>query len=78
VLVLADGFSCREQIRQGTGRRALHLAEAVALALSADGMQRGVEARGRQGRWRWAGAVALVAGSALTLVLAARATARRR
>jgi FAD/FMN-containing dehydrogenase/Fe-S oxidoreductase len=26
-LVLADGFSCREQIRQGTGRRALHLAE---------------------------------------------------
>ncbi|HET9209942.1 MAG TPA: FAD-binding and (Fe-S)-binding domain-containing protein [Thermoanaerobaculia bacterium] len=29
-LLLADGFSCREQIRQLTGRRALHLAEAVA------------------------------------------------
>jgi Fe-S oxidoreductase len=29
-LVLADGFSCREQIRQGTGRRALHLAEVLA------------------------------------------------
>ncbi len=33
-LLLADGFSCRTQIEQGdTGRRALHLAEALALAL---------------------------------------------
>ncbi|MEU3772588.1 FAD-binding and (Fe-S)-binding domain-containing protein [Streptomyces sp. NPDC032472] len=33
-LVLADGFSCRTQIEQaGTGRRALHLAEALALTL---------------------------------------------
>jgi FAD/FMN-containing dehydrogenase/Fe-S oxidoreductase len=33
-LVIADGFSCRTQIEQGgTGRRALHLAEALALAL---------------------------------------------
>ncbi|WP_084718924.1 FAD-binding and (Fe-S)-binding domain-containing protein [Streptacidiphilus carbonis] len=33
-LVLADGFSCRTQIEQGgTGRSALHLAEALALAL---------------------------------------------
>lgn len=29
-LILADGFSCREQIAQGTGRRALHLAEILA------------------------------------------------
>ena len=29
-LVLADGFSCREQIEQCTGRRTLHVAEAVA------------------------------------------------
>jgi Fe-S oxidoreductase len=28
-LLLADGFSCREQIRQLSGRRALHLAEAL-------------------------------------------------
>jgi Fe-S oxidoreductase len=35
-LVLADGFSCRTQIAQaGTGRRALHLAEA--LRMSGDG-----------------------------------------
>ncbi|MEU0390275.1 FAD-binding and (Fe-S)-binding domain-containing protein [Streptomyces chartreusis] len=33
-LLLADGFSCRTQIEQGdTGRRALHLAEALALGL---------------------------------------------
>jgi FAD/FMN-containing dehydrogenase/Fe-S oxidoreductase len=28
-LIIADGFSCREQILQQTGRRALHLAEAL-------------------------------------------------
>jgi Fe-S oxidoreductase len=32
-LVVADGFSCREQIEQGTSRRALHFAEVVQLAL---------------------------------------------
>jgi len=32
-LFVADGFSCREQIVQGTGRRALHLAEVVRRAL---------------------------------------------
>lgn len=33
-LVVADGFSCRTQIEQGaTGRRAVHLAEALALGL---------------------------------------------
>jgi hypothetical protein len=31
-LIVADGFSCREQIAQGTGRRALHLAEVLQLA----------------------------------------------
>ena len=28
-VIVADGFSCREQIRQSTGRRAVHLAEAL-------------------------------------------------
>ncbi|MCC7105831.1 MAG: FAD-binding oxidoreductase, partial [Chloroflexi bacterium] len=32
-LIVADGFSCREQIVQTTGRRALHLAEVLQLAL---------------------------------------------
>ena len=29
VLLIADGFSCREQIRQGTGRRTQHLAQVL-------------------------------------------------
>jgi Fe-S oxidoreductase len=33
-LIVADGFSCREQIRQATGRRAIHVAEAIQLALT--------------------------------------------
>jgi Fe-S oxidoreductase len=32
-LIVADGFSCREQIRQATGREALHLAEVLRLAM---------------------------------------------
>jgi FAD/FMN-containing dehydrogenase/Fe-S oxidoreductase len=32
-LIIADGFSCREQIAQHTDRRALHLADVLALAL---------------------------------------------
>jgi FAD/FMN-containing dehydrogenase/Fe-S oxidoreductase len=39
-LVIADGFSCREQIAHGTGRRARHLAEVIRLAMA--------EARGEQ------------------------------
>jgi Fe-S oxidoreductase len=31
-LIVSDGFSCREQILQSTGRRASHLAEAILLA----------------------------------------------
>jgi Fe-S oxidoreductase/FAD/FMN-containing dehydrogenase len=32
-LIIANGFSCREQIEQLTGRRALHLAEVLQMAL---------------------------------------------
>jgi Fe-S oxidoreductase len=32
-LIIADGFSCREQIAQCTDRQALHLAEVIAIAL---------------------------------------------
>jgi FAD/FMN-containing dehydrogenase/Fe-S oxidoreductase len=32
-LIIANGFSCREQISQCTGRHAIHLAEAVQMAL---------------------------------------------
>jgi Fe-S oxidoreductase len=36
-LIVADGFSCREQIAQTTGRHALHLADVIQLALHAGG-----------------------------------------
>ena len=36
-LIVADGFSCREQVAQSTGRRAYHLAEVMQLALRAAG-----------------------------------------
>ncbi len=32
-LVIADGFSCRTQIEQGTGRRGLHVAQVIELAI---------------------------------------------
>jgi hypothetical protein len=32
-LIVSDGFSCGEQILQATGRRTIHLAEAMQLAL---------------------------------------------
>ncbi len=38
-LLIADGFSCCEQISQMTGRHALHLAEVIALALQQDQAQ---------------------------------------
>jgi Fe-S oxidoreductase len=34
-LLIADGFSCREQIRHGTGRHAYHAAEIIAATLEA-------------------------------------------
>ncbi|HEU4630332.1 MAG TPA: FAD-binding and (Fe-S)-binding domain-containing protein [Gemmatimonadaceae bacterium] len=40
-LVVADGFSCREQVAQTTDRRALHLAEVLQLALRGDAWRRG-------------------------------------
>jgi Fe-S oxidoreductase len=33
-LIVADGFSCREQIQQSTGRRACHTAEVLRLAIA--------------------------------------------
>src|SRR5207248_4470823 len=33
-MIVADGFSCREQIAQCTDRRALHLADVMQLALN--------------------------------------------
>ncbi len=37
-MIVADGFSCREQIAQETGRRALHVAEVLALAMQRENL----------------------------------------
>jgi Fe-S oxidoreductase len=77
-LIVADGFSCREQIHQGAGRRSHHLADVLHMGLE----DRGVEAdRGLQnvdGRRRpsLAGPTALV--GATLLIAATIAFARRR
>jgi hypothetical protein len=36
-LIVADGFSCREQIEESTGRRTLHLAEVLRTGLAPPG-----------------------------------------
>ena len=36
-LIVTDGFSCREQIVQGTGKRAIHLAEVLKMTLNLKG-----------------------------------------
>jgi Fe-S oxidoreductase len=36
-LIVADGFSCREQIEQGTARHAVHVAQAIQLAQAGHG-----------------------------------------
>jgi Fe-S oxidoreductase len=45
-LVIADGFSCREQIAQTTGREALHLAQVLRMALPDDAAPRPASVRG--------------------------------
>jgi FAD/FMN-containing dehydrogenase/Fe-S oxidoreductase len=78
-LIVADGFSCREQIRHGSGRYALHPAELLALALQRRTVAsaHAVEAELRE-KAAWPGlgtalcAAALGSGGLLLLGLTAR------
>ena len=47
-LIIADGFSCREQIAQSTDRQALHLAEVIAMALRGEPVAAGSYPEKRQ------------------------------
>jgi FAD/FMN-containing dehydrogenase/Fe-S oxidoreductase len=76
-LVVADGFSCRTQIEHGTGRRALHLAEALRLGLAPDRpADAGAWARRRRLRSPGLTGARALAGVAV-LALAAGALRRR-
>jgi hypothetical protein len=44
-LLIADGFSCREQVRQATGRMPLHLAQVLQRAIH-QGMRNSLRATG--------------------------------
>ena len=56
-LIIADGFSCREQIAQCTDRQALHLAEVIAMALPGHRYNEGQSRREaiRKSRWQIGG-----------------------
>jgi hypothetical protein len=80
-LIIADGFSCREQISQLTNRHALHLAEVLQLALHngpADGdlpeetLTREQEQALRDSRVRTLAALGAIAAGGIALVLATR------
>jgi FAD/FMN-containing dehydrogenase/Fe-S oxidoreductase len=73
-LVVASGFSCRQQIAHATGRRALHVAEVVQLALRDAGHPPPPEVDGRPRRAGLLAAGAVAVGGAL----AARALTRSR
>jgi Fe-S oxidoreductase len=73
-LIIADGFSCRQQIQHGTGRWAMHPVEVMALALESRGTlpqelpeRRYLEAAATPGRG------AAVAGLAIGIALSALA-----
>ncbi|CAM5654343.1 putative Anaerobic glycerol-3-phosphate dehydrogenase subunit C [Streptomyces afghaniensis 772] len=85
-LLLADGFSCRTQIDQGdTGRRALHLAEVLALGLEGtlpaehpEHLAARPDRPSRAARWATtAGATALTATAATAACRAALRSLRR-
>jgi FAD/FMN-containing dehydrogenase/Fe-S oxidoreductase len=79
-LIVADGFSCREQIAQTTDRHALHLAEVLRLALDGgpDGgrPEAAIVARRRAGvrraMWRAAGGAAVALAGIAAVAVAAR------
>jgi Fe-S oxidoreductase len=57
-LIVTNGFSCREQIEQCTGRRPLHLAELIQYALRAGDKAEGEHASSSSHRTGWRGGLA--------------------
>jgi len=85
-LLIADGFSCREQITQSTSRAALHLADVLAIAKrqpmdeSAGSLERAQVrdySHERLPWWRIAAAVLLAAGAVAAITGTRRSPLRR-
>lgn len=66
-LVVTDGFSCRTQIEDFTGRRAMHVAEVLDMALAEQRSAKPREALAKRRPARKAGALAAAASVALGL-----------
>ena len=65
-LVIADGFSCREQITQGTGRPTLHLADVLLQAIEENSSVRAsVSSNGVHKNGVLAGRIAIIAAGSL-------------
>src|SRR5581483_11704624 len=73
-LIIASGFSCREQIQQSSDRRAVHLAEVLAMALPQESPA--ASAAGKRASVAWK-RVAFAAGAA-AIAFTAAAFVRRR
>jgi Fe-S oxidoreductase len=79
--IVANGFSCREQIRQATGRQALHSAQILQMALQKHELSGArcpeedfIQRRELQHRRaRWSTAAVLAAGAALAFICIRRA-----
>jgi Fe-S oxidoreductase len=84
-IIMADGFSCREQISQETNRHAMHLAEVMQMAQKQTGPFDGMypeadlvdrrQAGLRRSRWR---TLVALAGLALTSVILTKTIRKRR
>jgi Fe-S oxidoreductase len=72
-LVLADGFSCREQIEQGSERKTRHLAEVIAAGMGFRPAEELRAAPGSTGRNLLVAGAALAAGLAIGAWLGGRA-----
>jgi FAD/FMN-containing dehydrogenase/Fe-S oxidoreductase len=73
-LIIASGFSCREQIAQGTRRKAVHVAEVLAMALHQETQSTWAGKRRPAIGWKPLAAAAMATG----VTLAAAALMRRR
>jgi FAD/FMN-containing dehydrogenase/Fe-S oxidoreductase len=72
-LIVANGFSCREQIAQGTDRRGLHLAEVIELARREAAAGEAYPERDVVGRWPKLPWRARIARGAVKVAIAAAA-----
>ena len=68
-LIIASGFSCREQIEQGSDRKTVHLAEVLAMALPQEASA--ASGNARRASLRWKRLAFAVAGAAVAFTAAA-------